>query len=347
MTKITVQKDKNFTVMSNYHLQDKTLSFKAKGLLSFMLSLPEDWDYTIAGIARYSKESVDSISSGIKELEKKGYVTRERVRNKDGKLGGSNYIVREKPFTESLNQTVPTSDYPTQEVPNQEKPIQEEPILENPVQVNPTLDLPSQQNTNLENTNLENTNIENTKDLLFCLLRARAADEKNTMLIKFIEAKTGIDELDKEDVKLIKQILTAANTPDKTELVVLAVENNLFRKLGFRMKYVSSTLMTWKRRNIVFPYQAKWDIHVDKWSNYMARTVEEVRKKHPHYNDDQVAEAVTNTASKNDIDYIYRTVVQAKEALKNGKHELYCKIVIGAREQGVPIDEYLPVKASS
>ena len=347
MTKITVQKDKNFTVMSNYHLQDKTLSFKAKGLLSFMLSLPEDWDYTIAGIAKYSKESVDSISSGIKELEQKGYVTRERVRNKDGKLAGSNYIVREKPYTELLEQTVPASNYPTQKAPKQEKPIQEEPVLENPVQVNPTLDLTSQQNTNLENTNLENTNIENTKDLLVCLLRARAADEKNTMLLKFIEAKTGIEELDKEDVKLSNQILTAANTPEKTELVVLAVENNLFRKLGFRMKYVSSTLMTWKRRNIVLPYQAKWDILDDNWNNYITRTVEEVRKKHPYYNDDQVEKAVTNTASKNDIDYMHRMVIQANEALKKDDYASFYRIVNWAREQGVPIDEYLPVKASS
>ena len=73
MTVFRVEKTKNFTVMSNHHLRNRTLSLKAKGLLSLMLSLPEDWDYTTKGLAQIYKEGVDSISTALKELEKHGY----------------------------------------------------------------------------------------------------------------------------------------------------------------------------------------------------------------------------------------------------------------------------------
>ena len=85
MTVFRIEKTKDLTVMSNHHLRNKTLSLKAKGLLSLMLSLPEDWDYTTKGLAQIGKEGVDSISTALKELEKHGYLTRHRIRYKNGR----------------------------------------------------------------------------------------------------------------------------------------------------------------------------------------------------------------------------------------------------------------------
>ena len=76
MAVFRIEKTRDYTVMSNYHLRDRSLSLKAKGLLSLMLSLPEDWDYTMKGLARICKDGIDSISGGIRELETHGYLVR-------------------------------------------------------------------------------------------------------------------------------------------------------------------------------------------------------------------------------------------------------------------------------
>ena len=97
MAVFRVEKTRNYTVMSNYHLRDKSLSLKAKGLLSLMLSLPEDWDYTTKGLARICKDGVDSICATVRELEGAGYIVRERERHADGTLGGIEYTILEQP----------------------------------------------------------------------------------------------------------------------------------------------------------------------------------------------------------------------------------------------------------
>ena len=89
MAVFRIEKTRDYTVMSNHHLRDKSLSLKAKGLLSLMLSLPEEWDYTTKGLARICKDGVDSICAGVRELEEHGYVIRQRVRNPNGQLGAS------------------------------------------------------------------------------------------------------------------------------------------------------------------------------------------------------------------------------------------------------------------
>ena len=80
MAVFRVEKVKDYTVMSNHHLRNTELSLKAKGLMSLMLSLPEDWDYTLKGLACICRDGVDSISRTIKELEDHGYLTRRRFR---------------------------------------------------------------------------------------------------------------------------------------------------------------------------------------------------------------------------------------------------------------------------
>ena len=86
MAVFRIEKTRDYTVMANHHLRNTALSLKAKGLLSLMLSLPEDWDYTMKGLARICKEGIDSISGGIRELEAHVYLIRARVRGANGQL---------------------------------------------------------------------------------------------------------------------------------------------------------------------------------------------------------------------------------------------------------------------
>ena len=93
MAVFRVQKTQNYTIMSNHHLRNKALSLKAKGLLSLMLSLPEDWDYTTRGLASICKEGVDSVCATVRELEAAGYIIRRRIRDKNGQMRGMEYTV--------------------------------------------------------------------------------------------------------------------------------------------------------------------------------------------------------------------------------------------------------------
>lgn len=136
MAVFRVEKTKDFTIMCNHHLRNVNLSLKAKGLLSLMLSLPEDWDYTTKGLAHICKDGVDSISTALKELERHGYLTRQRLRNGNGQLGDIEYTIHEKPVTAGKSGCPPKRENPVQVNPIQEKPVQEEPVLGNPPQLN-------------------------------------------------------------------------------------------------------------------------------------------------------------------------------------------------------------------
>ena len=136
MAVFRIEKTRDYTVMSNHHLRDKSLSLKAKGLLSLMLSLPEEWDYTTKGLARICKDGVDSICAGVRELEEHGYVIRQRVRNPNGQLGAIEYTILEQPRP-----------------PEPGKPERENPVLDNPEQAYPVLEEPEQGNPAQLNTN--------------------------------------------------------------------------------------------------------------------------------------------------------------------------------------------------
>ena len=136
MAVFRVEKTKDFTVMSNHHLRNTDLSLKAKGLLSLMLSLPENWDYTTKGLAHICKDGVDSISTALKELERHGYLTRQRLRNENGQLGDIEYTIHEKPVKADTETFLPKRENPRQVNPGQEKPDLEKPDLENPAQLN-------------------------------------------------------------------------------------------------------------------------------------------------------------------------------------------------------------------
>ena len=135
MSVFRVEKNKGYTVMSNHHLRNHTLSLKAKGLLSQMLSLPDDWDYTLQGLAQINKESIDAIREAVRELERAGYIKRSRERDERGCLRGTVYTIYEQPRTEPTPEE-PTQALPTLDHPTLEKPMLDFPTLENPMQLN-------------------------------------------------------------------------------------------------------------------------------------------------------------------------------------------------------------------
>ena len=147
MAVFRVERNRNFTVMANYHLKDKALSLKAKGLLSMFLSLPDTWVYSIKGLARICKEGVDAITTALHELIKAGYVICSRKRNERGQLKEAEYTIYEKPQAagqaenreeESAEQAAPAPVFssPVLDEPAQDKPVLENPVLESPPEIN-------------------------------------------------------------------------------------------------------------------------------------------------------------------------------------------------------------------
>ena len=154
MAVFRVEKTRDYTVMSNHHLRNTELSLKAKGLLSLMLSLPENWDYTTKGLSKICKDGIDSINATVKELEANGYVIRRRLRNNKGQLTTTEYTILEQP--QSLEHT---ENEPKRENPILGNPTQEKPVLEKPKQGEPILENPHQLNINISKTNSVNTDL--------------------------------------------------------------------------------------------------------------------------------------------------------------------------------------------
>ena len=154
MPTIRIEKTRDYTVMANHHLRNKALSLKAKGLLSYMLSLPEDWNYTLSGLATSCKDGLDSVRQAVSELETYGYVVRSRIRDARGRLRDTEYVVYESP--------VPVK--PALDEPIEENPVQEEPVLENPTLENPALGDPTLLNTNRPTIQKPKTQIQNTHE---------------------------------------------------------------------------------------------------------------------------------------------------------------------------------------
>ena len=157
MAVFRVEKTKDFTIMCNHHLRNTELSLKAKGLLSLMLSLPDNWDYTTKGLSFICKDGVDSISTALKELERHGYLTRQRLRYENGQLGDIEYTIHEQPVTAPSELSPPKRENPVQE-----KPVQAKPVLGKPEQENPR-----QLNTNSPSTNESKTDLSRTHPSIY------------------------------------------------------------------------------------------------------------------------------------------------------------------------------------
>lgn len=131
MSVIRIHKTKNFTVMSNYHFKEKKMSLKAKGLLSLMLSLPDDWNYSISGLVALSKDGKDSVMTALAELEKFGYLSRSQLVNDKGQFSGVEYHIYEQPQQEN-----PVSEKPNSDKQNAKKQNAENPLLLNTIPIN-------------------------------------------------------------------------------------------------------------------------------------------------------------------------------------------------------------------
>ena len=154
-----VERTRDYTVMSNYHLKDTSLSLKAKGLLSMFLSFPEDWNYSTRGLAAICKEGVDAIGSTIKELEKAGYIIRRQLRGANGRITDTEYIIYEKPQT-------PEPSPPDTVTPDMVPPDTENPDVAGPDMDAPHMENPAQLNINQSKTQKSNTKRSNTHSIL-------------------------------------------------------------------------------------------------------------------------------------------------------------------------------------
>ena len=142
MAVFRVAKMSDFTTMSNHHLRNKKLSLKAVGLMSKILSLPDEWDYSLKGLAKLNTDGIDGVRSALKELEDAGYIIRRQLRDKGGRMSHSEYLVFEVPELAK-----PTSDLPSSENPIPVKPSTDDPSSEIPTQINTNQVITQKENT--------------------------------------------------------------------------------------------------------------------------------------------------------------------------------------------------------
>ncbi len=153
-----VERTRDYTVMSNYHLKDTSLSLKAKGLLSMFLSFPDDWNYSTRGLAAICKEGVDAIGNTIKELEKAGYIVRRKLRGSNGRITDTEYVIYEQPQeppapdADEPDTTPPGTAQPDTGKPDMADPDMDAPHTENPVQLNKYQSVTQKSNTQRSNT---------------------------------------------------------------------------------------------------------------------------------------------------------------------------------------------------
>ena len=191
MAVFRVHKNENYTVLSNYHFKEKGMSLKAKGLLSLMLSLPENWDYSAAGLVTLSKDGKDSVNAALKELEKFGYLKRTQAYNENGTFSGYDYEIFEKP-NDDLKEEKPKTGKA-----KAVKPLTENPSTEKPPQLNTDKSI-----INKSNINKLNTEEERKKDKAHttydAIINGKIFDEKvKAALYEFIKMR-----------KLIKKPMT-------------------------------------------------------------------------------------------------------------------------------------------
>ena len=124
MAVFRIERTRDYTVMSNHHLRNANLSLKAKGLLSMMLSLPEDWNYTTRGLAKICKEGVDAIGAALRELEAAGYIVRHKLRDRQGRISDTEYVIYEQPQLRKPDTDSPYTENPYMDKPDTEKPAE-------------------------------------------------------------------------------------------------------------------------------------------------------------------------------------------------------------------------------
>lgn len=180
MREFDIEEVKGYTIMPNYHQRDRTLTVKAKGILSQMFSLPEGWDYTLRGLAYLNADGIDSLRTGIRELEAAGYIERRRIRDEGGKLRGTTYKVHATP----------------------RKPASYSPTLENPTQVNPTEVIPTQENPTQLNIDITSNEKSNTD---ISITHSIPSGEPRPSVLASLEAKR--KEAEYRDMDMYREII--------------------------------------------------------------------------------------------------------------------------------------------
>ena len=200
-TVFRVFKTEKFSVISNYHLFDKRLTHKATNLLTTMLALSPVWDYTLKGLASLKKDGIDGVRSGIRELEKLGYLTRRQLRNEKGQLAHNEYLVYETP---ELNPNFAKSEENCQELPSLENPITDKKI-NSPSLENPSTENPTQLNTKLLNTKYINQSYQDNNNI----------NINNTYRCDEMDS---IDKIDRKEIKAeLKKQLSYENLISRNE----------------------------------------------------------------------------------------------------------------------------------
>lgn len=248
MSVFRVEKNKNYTVMANYHLRDKGLSFRARGMLSTILSLPDDWDYSVNGLVTLAKDGYDSVKSTLKELEQNGYLVRTRARKGHGRLGSMIYTIYEEP---QLAEGSPTEGSPTQ--------------------VKPTEVNPRQISKDITNIKKE-PNTEETNSAYVRTTRAR--EDVVDDMVAFV-----IDQIGRPLSTIERRVLVRwVEQETDPEMIRIAVQDNLYRHDRFDLRQVQETLDEWKDKGVNDSRAAKNFIlnrRVDKLSYVAAEIADE------------------------------------------------------------------------
>ena len=221
MAVFRIERTRDYTVMSNHHLRDKALSLKSKGLLSMMLSLPEDWNYTTRGLAKICKEGVDAIGGALRELEAAGYIVRHQLRDRQGRISDTEYVIYEQPQPKA---------------PDMPQPDTASPDTENPYLADPDTEKPAELNIEKSKTQKSNTQGSSTDSIPFRGFAAARPPERKGRDAMSVEEMESYRDLVLENIEydhLCREFATYRE--DLDEIVELIVETVCARRKTTRI----------------------------------------------------------------------------------------------------------------
>lgn len=254
MAVFRIQRTKDYTIMSNYHLRDKNLSLRAKGMLSLIFSLPDDWNYSIRGFASISKEGVEAIGSVLKELEAARYIVRHRLRDTNGRITDMEYEVFETPQPEEPDTSVPHPSEPNPSEPHPGEPHPGNPDMVDSDMAEPDTGNPAQLNKDISIIQREKTdssknpsNQSGTDDAIRCDRAAELYDSYYSLVLDNIDYERLCEDrtLEREKIDELVSIMADAICTDKptlrisgTEMPAKVVRSRLLKIDGEHIRYV-------------------------------------------------------------------------------------------------------------